>query len=63
MLKLSPEQEGKVREIIQQYGEKTLLSKEARDDASSRLAVFLEVAAELTREQRRKLLEHVRGEG
>ncbi|UYV12978.1 MAG: hypothetical protein NCW75_01525 [Phycisphaera sp.] len=62
MLTLSPEQEGKVRQIIQQYGEKTLLNKEARDDDKSRLAVFLEVAAELTPEQRRTLLEHVRGE-
>lgn len=62
LLTLSPEQEGKVRRIIQEYGEKTLLNKEARDDASSRLAVFLEVAAELTPEQRRTLLEHARGE-
>jgi hypothetical protein len=62
LLKLSPEQDGKVRRIIQEFGEKTLLSKEARDDASSRLAVFLEVAAELTPEQRRTLLEHARGE-
>lgn len=62
MLTLSPEQEGKVRQIIQRYGEKTLLNKEARDDDKSRLAVFLEVAAELTPEQRRTLLEHVRGE-
>lgn len=63
MLTLSPEQEGKVRQIIQRYGEKTLLNKEARDDDKSRLAVFLEVAAELTPEQRRTLLKHVRGEG
>ncbi len=62
LLNLSPDQEGKVRRIIQEYGEKTLLSKEARDDASSRLAVFLEVAAELTPEQRRTLLERARGE-
>ncbi len=62
-LKLSPEQEGKVRRLVQAYGEKTLLDKEARDDQQGRLALFLEIAAELTPQQRRMLLERVRGEG
>ena len=61
-LKLSPEQDGKVRAIIGQYTEKTLLNKEARDDAQARTNVFLEVAAELTPEQRRTLLKQVRGQ-
>lgn len=63
LLQLSPEQEGKVRRIIQAYSERTLLDKDARRDDQQRLGVFLEVAAELTPQQRRKLLEHVRGEG
>lgn len=62
LLNLSPEQEGNVRRIIGEYGEKTLLNGSARSDASGRLAVFLEVAAELTPEQRRTLIAHARGE-
>lgn len=62
-LVLSPEQEGEVRRLVQAYGEKTLLDKEARDDRQGRLALLLRIAAELTPQQRRTLLERVRGEG
>lgn len=62
MLDLSPEQEGKVRAIIREYGEKTLINKETEDDEMGRLGVFLRVAAELTPEQRRTLMAYTRGE-
>ncbi|NRA58394.1 MAG: hypothetical protein HRU13_09815 [Phycisphaerales bacterium] len=62
MLDLSPEQEGKVRAIVREYGEKTLINKEAKDDDMGRLGVFLRVAAELTPEQRQKLMAYTRGE-
>lgn len=60
-LNLSPEQDGKVRAIIQAYTEKALLDKDVREDGTARTNVFLQVAAELTPQQRRKLLDHVRG--
>lgn len=60
-LKLSPEQDGRVRAIIREYTEKALLDKGSREDARARTDVFLKVAAELTPQQRRRLLEHVRG--
>lgn len=60
-LNLLPEQDGKVRTIIREYTEQTLLDKDARDDQRARTNLFLRVAAELTPQQRRKLLEHVRG--
>jgi len=61
MLKLTPEQDGKVRAIIAEYTEQSLLDKNVREDHSARLSVFLRVAGELTPGQRRTLLEHVRG--
>ncbi|MEQ9095573.1 MAG: hypothetical protein RIE32_04855 [Phycisphaerales bacterium] len=62
-LNLSPEQEGTVRRLVQAYGEETLLDKDAREDQKGRLALFLQIAAELTPDQRRALIAHARGEG
>ena len=61
MLKLTPEQDGKVRKIIQEYTEKAILDKELRENDKARTEVFLKVAAELTPEQRRTLMRHYRG--
>ncbi len=61
-LNLSPEQDGKVRAIIAQYTDKALLDKKSRENDGTRMAVFLRVAAELTAEQRRTLIESARGE-
>lgn len=63
-LNLTPEQEGNVRRIIQRSNENTLLGENPRKPTErERLAVFLEVAAELTPEQRRQLVRIARGEG
>lgn len=60
-LALTPEQEGKVRAIVGRYAQRALLDAQVREDRSARVRVFLEVAAELTPDQRRVLLDHVRG--
>ncbi|MEO1007619.1 MAG: hypothetical protein AAFX79_03575 [Planctomycetota bacterium] len=62
-LDLTPDQESNVRRIIQRYGEKTLLNPDKRSQTErDRLGVFLEVAKELTPEQRRTLIRISRGE-
>jgi len=63
-LNLTPEQEGNVRRIIQRSNENTLLGENPRKPTErERMSVFLEVAAELTPEQRRQLVRIARGEG
>jgi hypothetical protein len=60
-LNLSPEQEGKVRQIIGEYTDAALADRKTLENDGARLAVFLRVAAELDADQRRILIEYARG--
>jgi len=62
MLDLTPEQERTVRQIVGQHAAITRLDKEAEDSDHGRFEVFVKVAAELSPEQRRRLVAHIRGE-